>query len=378
VKKVLVSMILVGGKGTRLKEITKDTAKPAVSFGAKYRMIDFTLSNIANSNIDVVGLITQYEPFELMSYIGRGASWDLDVLDGGIFFLTPYTKNGNILWQQGTAHAVKQYFDFIREYDADYVLILSGDQIYKMDYRDMLQHHLEHHSMITIAATPIDITDASRFGIIETDESERMVGFEEKPTRPLSNLASMGAYIFNANILEMRLSDTSANESVDFGKDIIPQCLAKGDLISVYTHHGYWRDIGTVESLFQANMDMIDNPDFLDLNKRDQLPVYSKSLNLPPHMVTDSGLVQNSCVADGCMISGTVLHSTVGYQTVIMQGAEIRDVVVLPNVVISENVHLQNVIVNKDLIVPKNYRLLAKEITVLDSTNIGKLGDIDE
>jgi len=378
VKKTLVSMILVGGKGTRLKEITKDTAKPAVSFGAKYRMIDFTLSNIANSNIDVVGLITQYEPFELMSYIGRGASWDLDVLDGGIFFLTPYAKNGNILWQRGTAHAVKQYFNFIREYDAEYVLILSGDQIYKMDYRDLLKHHCQHNAMITIAATPVDIAEASRFGIVETDSFEQMIGFEEKPVHPKSNLASMGAYIFNADILEKRLADTDAKESVDFGQDIIPKCLADGDVISVYQHLGYWRDIGTVESLYRANMDMLDDPNFLDLNKRDHLPVYSKSLNLPPHIVTETGLVQNSCIADGCLISGTVWHSTIGYQTIIMNGAEVRDSVVLPNVVISENVHLQNVVVNKDLTIPKNYRLLSQKIVVLDSTNIRKLGEIDE
>jgi len=293
VKKTLIAMILVGGKGTRLKEITKDTAKPAVSFGAKYRLIDFTLSNLTNSDIDVVGLVTQYEPYELMGYIGRGASWDLDRLDGGLFFLTPYAKNGDVMWQKGTAHAISQYFSFVKEYEANYVLILSGDQIYKMNYREMLKHHLTHNAMITIAGTRVAAEEASRFGIIEQDEEGLAKGFEEKPVHPKSNLASMGLYIFNTKVLEELLSNADSEDSIDFGKNIIPRSIRDGLRVSVYEYEGYWRDVGTVESLFNANMDMLDDPQFLKLNVSKDLPVYSKSLNLPPHIVTSSGVVQN-------------------------------------------------------------------------------------
>jgi len=378
VKKTLIAMILVGGKGTRLKEITKDMAKPAVSFGAKYRMIDFTLSNITNSNIDVVGLVTQYEPYELMSYIGRGRSWDLDVIDGGLFFLTPYAKNGEVMWQKGTANAIRQYFDFVREYQANYVLILSGDQIYKMNYQEMLRHHLTHNAMITIAATPVDMAEASRFGIVETSPEGILTGFEEKPQRPKTNLASMGIYIFNTDVLERLLSKANTEEELDFGKHILPKSLKQGDRISVYTYQGYWRDIGTVDSLFHANMDMLDDPEFLGLNSSKNLPIYSKSLNLPPHAVTETGHVESSVIADGSTIAGTIIHSTIGYQTVVMKNAVIEDCVILPNVFISENVHLSHVIVNKGLIIPENYRLISEEIVVLDATNIERLGEIRE
>lgn len=377
-KKTMIAMILVGGKGTRLKEITKDTAKPAVSFGAKYRMIDFTLSNLTNSNIDVVGLVTQYEPYDLMSYIGRGRSWDLDVLDGGIFFLTPYAKNGEVMWQKGTAHAIRQYFDFVREYQANYVLILSGDQIYKMNYQDMLRNHLESNAMISVAATAVKQEDASRFGIMETDEHGILKSFEEKPSQPKSLLASMGIYIFNTDVLARLLSESDPEQAIDFGKDIIPKSLAQGDRIAVFRHEGYWRDIGTVESLYHANMDMLDDRDFLGLNVSKNLPIYSKSLNLPPHAVTETGLVQKSVVADGCVIAGTVIHSTVAYKTVIMKNTVIRNCVILPDVFISEHVHLENVIVNKDLIIPEGYQLISKEIVVLDSSNIESLGEIHE
>lgn len=374
----MIAMILVGGKGTRLKEITKETAKPAVSFGAKYRMIDFTLSNITNSNIDVVGVVTQYEPFDLMSYIGRGRSWDLDVLDGGLFFLTPYAKNGDILWQKGTGNAIKLYFDFVRGYHADYVLILSGDQIYKMDYQEMLRHHLASNAVMTVAATPVDPKEAKRFGIIETDKDSTMTGFEEKPQNPKSNLASMGIYLFNSQALERLLNEFDADKELDFGKDIIPKSLEKGDVISVYRFEGYWRDIGTCESLFQANMDMLDDPTFLNLNISKDLPIYSKTLNLPPHVITETGLVQKSVIADGCLISGTVIHSTVGYKTVLQKGAVIRDCVIFPDVFLSENVKLQNIIVNQGLVLPKGYCLISDKILILDSTNWESLGEIHE
>jgi len=289
-KKTLIAMILVGGAGSRLQEITKDTAKPAVSFGAKYRLIDFTLSNITNSNIDVVGVVTQYEPYDLMNYIGSGASWDLDVTDGGISFLTPYARSGGVLWQKGTAHAIKQYFRFVKENEADYVLILSGDQVYKMDYQKLFEHHLTHNAEITIAATKISQEEASRFGILELDEKGYVVGFEEKPDNPKSNLASMGLYLFNTDTLEALLSGASAEDEVDFGKNIIPKSIRQKKQVSAYVFDGYWKDVGAVESLFQANMDMLDDIDFLTLNLSKNLPVYSKSLNLPPHICLENAL----------------------------------------------------------------------------------------
>ncbi|HRY77534.1 MAG TPA: sugar phosphate nucleotidyltransferase [Candidatus Izemoplasmatales bacterium] len=377
-KKTIIAMILVGGKGTRLKEITKDTAKPAVSFGAKYKLIDFTLSNLSNSNIDVVGLVTQYEPFELMSYIGRGRSWDLDVLDGGVFFLTPFAKNGSVLWQKGTVDAVRHYADFVREYQASYLLILSGDQIYKMDYQDMLRHHLQHNAMVTIAATPVDPAEAHRFGIMETDSESLVKGFEEKPEHPKSNLASMGIYIFNTDVLEKLLRSSDTAETIDFGADVIPRSLASGDRVAAYRFEGYWRDLGTVESLYSANMDLLDDPDFLGLNQSKDLPVYSKSLNLPPHVVLETGNVQNSVIADGCIIGGTVRHSTVGYRTIIRPGAEIKDCVIFPGVMIRENVRLEKVVVNKNLVIPKGYRLISDHVVVLDSTNLESLGEKHE
>ncbi|MFA5006971.1 MAG: sugar phosphate nucleotidyltransferase [Candidatus Izemoplasmatales bacterium] len=373
-KKTIVAMILVGGKGVRLKEITKDTAKPAVSFGAKYRLIDFTLSNLANSNVDVVGIVTQYEPYELMNYIGSGASWDLDNIDGGVRFLTPYSSAENVMWQKGTAHAVRQYFSFVREFAADYVLILSGDHIYKMDYQKMLAHHVSRRAVITIAGIEVDWEDPSRYGIIETDAFDRVVGFEEKPVRPKSNLASMGVYLFNTRDLERLLAGGPQDELVDFGKNVIPHAIRSGEEVSCYRFGGYWRDVGTVESLYRANMDMLDDPEFLGLNSSKNLPVYSRSLNLPPHVVLPSGSVRSSVIADGSTIDGTVVHSTVAYRSVVMKNAHVEDCVLLPDVFVSENATLRNVIVNAGVIVPENYRLEAAETVVLDTANLTSLG----
>jgi len=374
----MVAMILVGGKGSRLQEMTKDTAKPAVSFGAKYRLIDFSLSNITNSNIDVVGVVTQYEPYDLMNYIGSGASWDLDVIDGGIHFLTPFARNGDVLWQKGTAHAIKQYFNFVKEYDASYVLILSGDQIYKMDYQEVLVHHLNHNAEITIGATKVPQEEANRFGILEVDSNDLVIGFEEKPKHAKSNLASMGLYLFNTNVLEALLYDPKTEDQVDFGKNVIPQSIKEGYKVSAYTFNGYWKDVGTISSLYEANMDLLDNPDFLTLNSSRHLPIYSKSLNLPPHIILENGVVKNSVIADGSIIDGEVMHSTVGYEMIMHKKAKIEDCVILPNVTILEGVHLKKVIVNKGVTVPKNYKLISKEVILLDLDNLDKAGKINE
>ncbi len=376
-KKTLIAMILVGGAGSRLQEITKDTAKPAVSFGAKYRLIDFTLSNITNSNIDVVGVVTQYEPYDLMNYIGSGASWDLDVTDGGISFLTPYARSGGVLWQKGTAHAIKQYFRFVKEFDADYVLILSGDQVYKMDYQKLFEHHLTHNAEITIAATNINAKEASRFGILELDSNGYVIGFEEKPDSPKSNLASMGLYLFNTDTLEALLSGASAEDEVDFGKNIIPKSIKQKKQVSAYIFKGYWKDVGTVESLFEANMDMIDDPEFLSLNLSKNLPVYSKSLNLPPHICLESAHVRNSVIADGSVINGRLIHSSAGYETVIEKNASVENCVLLPGVVVSKGASIKNLIVNRNTVIPENYHLEALTITLLDKDNLERLGEIN-
>ncbi len=376
-KKTMVSMILVGGKGTRLKDITKKIAKPAVSFGAKYRLIDFTLSNITNSNIDVCGIVTQYEPFELMYYIGSGASWDLDVLDGGIRFLTPYSSEEDVLWQKGTAHAIKQYSHFVKEYQAKYVLILSGDHIYKMDYMEMLKHHIDHKADITIGATEVDPKEAPRFGILEIDDSDRVIGFEEKPENPKTNLASMGIYIFSSDVLFSMLDDDSDEKLIDFGKDILPKSIKMKKHVSLYNFEGYWRDVGTVESLYAANMDMLDDPDYLGLNISKNLPIYSKSYNLPPHMVKNSGTVKKSVIADGSIIFGEVIHSSIAYQGLISEGAKVHDAVLLPNVSVGKGAFLKNVIVNKDVLIPDNYRCAPEQLVLITEDNLYEVGEID-
>lgn len=376
-KKTMISMILVGGRGTRLQDITKATAKPAVSFGAKYRLIDFTLSNITNSNIDVCGIVTQYEPFDLMYYIGSGASWDLDVLDGGIRFLTPYTTHDNVLWQKGTAHAIKRYFDFIKNHQARYVLILSGDHIYKMDYQKMLRQHIETNSEITIGVKEINIEEANRFGILEIDETNHIVGFEEKPKNPRSNFASMGIYIFSVNVLEELLNKASDSD-IDFGKNIIPKSIRLNKVVSPYKFKGYWRDVGTVESLYKANMELLDDPNFLGLNVSKNMPIYSKSLNLNPHVILSKGSVKNSVIADGCLINGEIIHSTIAYESVVESNAKVIDSVILPNVHIGYNSYIKNCIVINNLIIPDNYRCDADELILLTEDNLLKVGEIYE
>lgn len=368
-------MILVGGKGSRLHEITKNTAKPAVAFGGKYRLIDFTLSNLASSQIDAIGLITQYEPHELMAYIGSGASWDLDVIDGGIRFLTPYASaDDHVVWQKGTAHAVKQYFRFVKDYKAEYVLILSGDQIYKMNYQEMLVHHLANHAEITIAATEVPIKDASRYGICDLSDQGELLAFTEKPDTPTSNLASMGLYLFNTAVLESLLEDGPKEEAVDFGANILPKAIKEHRQISVYHHEGYWRDVGTVESLYQANMDLVDNPDFLNLNQSRDMPVYSRSLNLPPHLV-EGGTVTQSIIADGSIIRGKVHHSVIGYECLIDQESVLENVVLLPGVIIRPGVRLKNAIVNKQTILPAGFVSETDMVVLISAESLEQGGE---
>lgn len=364
-------MILVGGKGTRLKALTKDMAKPAVSFGGKYRLIDFTLSNLTNSQIGTVGLVTQYEPYELMQYIARGASWDLDTIDGGITFLTPYAKNNDVLWQKGTAHAIAQYFNFIKEHQATDVLILSGDQIYKMDYQEMIKEHQAANRDLTIAVTEVKLQDATRFGIFEIDENQRVLSFEEKPKQPKSTKASMGIYLFKTSTLYSLLKNASNKQSVDFGKHIIPKALASGFQVGVHQFRGYWRDVGTIQSLYDANMDLLEDENFLGLNSSKHLPVYSKSLNLEPHIVLADGEIKQSVVSDGSVINGRVTHSTLGYRVHVHDGAVVEDCVILSDVVIGERAHLKNCIVNHKTVIPDDFIFTPIEVAILDQEELG-------
>jgi len=375
--KKMIAMILVGGRGTRLGDITKKIAKPAVSFGAKYRLIDFTLSNISNSNIQTIGIVTQYEPFELMNYIGSGASWDLDYIDGGVRFLTPFSRHEeNVQWQKGTAHAIKQYFRFIKDQSAEYVLILSGDHIYKMDYNQMLETHIKTNAEITISATKVSHKEACRFGILEVEETGKLKNFYEKPENPKTNLASMGIYIFSSKVLEELFTQGNDEDLIDFGKDIIPHCLKNSRDISIHIFEDYWMDVGTIEALYKANMDLLEDTEFLGLNSSKSLPIFSKSLNLPPHIVLKEGEVISSVIADGSIIAGTIKRSTIAYQTTVGVNSLVEDSVVLPHVQIGANVILKKVIVASDTIIPDNYYLVSENVVLITDTNLLKVGEL--
>ena len=372
----IISMILVGGKGTRLGDMTKNKAKPAISFGGKYRLIDFTLSNLSHSHIEICGIVTQYEPMELMNYIGNGSSWDLDYTDGGIRFLTPYLKRDDIEWQKGTGHAVKQFFDFIEHYNCEYVLILPGDHIYKMDYNELIKAIEEDGSDLLIASTRLKQEDLHRFGLIETDETNHVISFIEKPDNPKTDLVSMGIYIFRKDVLEELLFNEK--ELLDFGSDIIPEAIIKNKKILAYEYKGYWRDVGTIHSLYDSNMDLLDDPKFLGLNSSKNLPIFSRSLNLDPHIVLNQGLIQDSVIADGCKINGHVINSTIAYQVDIEKNAFVKDSVILSKVIINEGVHLEKVIVNEGVRLPKNYKSVNQECVLITENNLFRVGEIRE
>lgn len=365
----LVAMALVGGRGTRLEEITKHTAKPAVSFGGKYRLIDFVLSNLIHSNIDRIGLLTQYEPHELMRYIGNGSTWDLDVNDGGIHFLTPYTSKTGDMWQKGTAHAIKQHFRFIEQYNSEHVLILSGDHIYKMDYSELFETHLAKESDITIGAFKVQ-KDASRYGILEVNKDCKVTGFEEKPENPKSNNASMGVYIFKTEVLKELLNTSELN---DFGKDIIPYALTKDYNIFGHRYKGYFKDVGTLSTLFEANMDLIDNPQFLKLHEYRDFPIYTKSSNLPPHHITKNAVVINSMISDGCLIDGRLNHAIISSGSYIGKNASLKNVIAFRNVTIEDNVTLENCFILEDTIVKSGTKLKFDNIKVIDNEILGDL-----
>lgn len=375
-KRQVIAMVMVGGRGTRLAQITNKTAKPAVSFGGKFKLIDFVLSNLSNSNIDTAGIITQYEPHELMSYIGRGSTWDLDVSEGGISFLTPYTSSDGELWQKGTAHAINQHFRYIDQYNPDYVLILSGDHIYKMDYNKLIKEHIKTKADITISAFSVS-KDASRFGILQLDNQNKVIDFEEKPDTPKSSLASMGIYVFNKKVLKSLLQ-INLNSNFDFGKDIIPLALKKDLNVFGYRFRGYFKDVGTVKSLFKANMDLIDNPHYLKLHEYKDSPVYTKSSNLPPHHVASNSILNSSLISDGCLIYGDIYHSIISSGVVIRNHSRIKDCIIHQNVIVGEHCKIQKAIIVENTYIPPQTVLEFKKVTIIDNDFIKNLGDNNE
>ncbi len=351
-RKESVALLLAGGQGSRLEKLTKHIAKPAVSFGGKYKIIDFSLSNCANSYINTVGVLTQYRPFTLNSYIGKGEPWNLDERDGGVFILPPYSTEEGGEWYKGTADAIYQNLDFIEVYDPEYVLILSGDHLYRMDYRKMLSSHKENQADLTVSVIQVPLEEASRFGIITADEDGRIVKFTEKPKEPDSTLASMGIYIFNKALLEEALIRDSRNEnsSHDFGKDVIPDLLRRGHRLFCHRFSGYWKDVGTIASYYETSMGLLDPAPEFDLFST-EFPVMSNSNIYPPHYVGPEGAVEESLVSNGSRILGKAVHSVVSTNCFVDEGAEVRDSVLLPGASVGKGAKVSRAILGEKAVV---------------------------
>ncbi len=357
-KKECVAMLLAGGQGSRLYALTEKIAKPAVPFGGKYRIIDFPMSNCVNSGIDTVGVLTQYQPLALNEYIGNGQPWDLDRMDGGVTVLPPYQAKQGGDWYKGTANAIYQNLHFIERYSPDYVLVLSGDHIYKMDYNEMLEAHKKSGADCTIAVLEVSLEEASRFGIMNTDETGRILEFEEKPAQPKSTKASMGIYIFNTKLLieYLKADDTDPNSAKDFGKNIIPSMLNDGRLLYTYPFEGYWKDVGTLGSLWEANMDLLgETPNFSlsDTTWR----IYSRNTIMPPHTVGPKARIINSMITEGCDIRGVVENSILSNGVVVEEGAYIRDSVIMSGVTIGREATVNYAILDCDSTVGANARI---------------------
>ena len=361
-KKEMIAMLLAGGQGSRLGVLTAKVAKPAVAFGGKYRIIDFPLSNCINSGVDTVGVLTQYQPLRLNSHIGIGIPWDLDRNVGGVSILPPYEKSGNSEWYTGTANAIYQNLNYIETFHPDYVLILSGDHIYKMDYEVMLDFHKANQADVTIAAMPVPIEEASRFGIVVTDDAHQIKEFEEKPEHPSSNLASMGIYIFSWPVLKQALLDLSKQENCDFGKHIIPYCHGQDKRMFAYEYNGYWKDVGTLSSYWEANMELIDIiPEF---NLYEEFwKIYTNAASLPPQYISGQAMVERSLISNGCEIYGEVRNSVIGAGVTIEEGAVVRD-----------SILMQGVTIGKGCVVDK--AIIAEDTKVGDYVTIGIGGEI--
>ena len=371
-KKEMVAMVLAGGQGSRLKLLTKNNAKPAVPFGGKYRIIDFPLSNCTNSGIDTVGVLIQYKPQILNNYIGIGRAWDLDRNFGGISLLPPYMQENGGWWYKGTANSIYQNMDFIDEYDPEYVLILSGDHIYKMDYNEMLKYHKSHNADATIAVIEVSLEEASRFGIMNVRENKQIYEFEEKPAHPKSTLASMGIYIFNWKTLKKALIEDEANpnSSNDFGKDIIPKLLGENCKLMAYPFKGYWKDVGTIESLWEANMDLINKDvdfDIYDKNWR----IYSQAPNKPGQVIGDNAKIKNSLITEGCVIKGEVENSVLFSGVYIEEGAKVTNSVIMCDTRICKNSKVDRAIFGRKVLVKENLEVAGKsEILLIEEDRV--------
>ncbi len=344
IRKEMIAMLLAGGQGSRLGVLTAKVAKPAVAFGGKYRIIDFPLSNCINSGIDTVGVLTQYQPLRLNTHIGIGIPWDLDRNNGGVTILSPYERSDNSEWYSGTANAIFQNIDYMENYNPEYVLILSGDHIYKMDYEVMLDFHKENHADVTIATMPVPLEEASRFGIVITDENKKITEFEEKPANPRSNLASMGIYIFNWSVLKEALYAMKDQSGCDFGKHIIPYCHEKKQRLFAYEFNGYWKDVGTLGSYWEANMELVDLIPEFNLYE-EYWKIYTKSDMLEPQYLSADAVVEKSIVGEGAEIYGTVYNSVIGPNVIVGKGTVIRDSIIMAETAIGENTTIDKSIV---------------------------------
>ena len=364
-------MLLAGGQGSRLYTLTENTAKPAVPFGGKYRIIDFTLSNCVNSGIDTVGVLTQYQPLVLNEYIGNGQPWDLDRIHGGVMVLPPYQGSKKADWYRGTANAIYQNINFIERYDPDYVLVLSGDHIYKMDYSKMLDFHKANNADCTIAVINVPLEEASRFGIMNADENNRIFEFEEKPPRPKSTKASMGIYIFDRKKLVSYLTADEENpdSSNDFGKNIIPAMLNAGEKMYAYPFEGYWKDVGTIQSLWEANMDILGNDPELDLFDK-SWRIFSRTKANPPQFIGDGAVVTNSVISEGCEIYGHVENSILFEGVRVEKGASIHDSIIMDGVTVQDDACVEYSIIDSNAVIQSGVKLgetrdKAKGITLI-------------
>lgn len=364
-KKECIAMLLAGGQGSRLGALTSKIAKPAVSFGGKFRIIDFSLSNCANSGIDTVGVLTQYRPYLLNSYVGSGEAWDLDERGAGVSILPPYATQEGGNWYAGTADAVAQNIGYIKEHDPEYVLILSGDHLYRMDYRKMLKSHIEHNADLTISVMPVPWEEASRFGIITKDpEDDRILKFTEKPEKPDSNLASMGIYIFSTKLLIDALEEDALDprSSHDFGKDIIPKLLEENRRLFCYEFHGFWKDVGTISSFHETSMDLLgENPEFDLFDKN--FPIMSNVTTRPPHYIGPDARVEDCLISNGCKVFGSVRHSIISTDCVIDERAVVEDSVLLPGAHVKAGAHVARAILGENSTVEEDVKLGSVDVT---------------
>ena len=363
-KKECIAMLLAGGQGSRLGALTSKIAKPAVSFGGKFRIIDFSLSNCSNSGIDTVGVLTQYRPYLLNNYVGSGEAWDLDERGAGVSILPPYATQEGGSWYAGTADAVTQNIGYIREHDPAYVLILSGDHLYRMDYRKLLKSHIEHGADLTVSVMPVPWEEASRFGIITKDDDDRIVKFTEKPEKPDSNLASMGIYTFSTDVLRNALEEDAldARSSHDFGKDIIPKLLENDGRLYCYEFHGFWKDVGTISSFHETSMDLLgENPEF-DLYDK-SFPIMSNITTRPPHYIGPEARVDDCLISNGCKVFGTVRHSILSTDAVVDERAVVEDSVLLPGARVKAGAHVVRAILGENSVVEEGVKLGSVDAT---------------